>query len=445
MTATMVPLVGKQIESVKLAHERLNLWEGSVRSSKTICSLLAWLVFVRTGPAGNLVMIGKTERTLKRNVIDPLTSMLGAKRCKANWGDGELMLMGRRIYLAGANNEAAIGKIQGLTLAGAYVDEATLMPEGMWSMLLTRLSIEGAQLFATCNPDNPNHWLMRDYLKRAAVWLRHDGTVERSKVKSDLAVGVARFSFRLADNPTLPATYIAALEAQFTGLWRLRYVQGLWVLAEGAIYDGFDPSAGAGHVVADLPRKGKVPAIRTWAISVDYGTTNPFVALLLAVGMDDRIYVASEYRYDSRAEHGQHTDAEHSAAMKRWLARNEKRLGVRIDPEVIAVDPSAASFIAQLWRDGWSRVDHADNTVADGIRDVATLIGGDHLAIVGPQDSGGIAEMTGYVWDSKAAKQGLEQPLKVDDHYPDALRYGVRALWRHWRHWLTIDLSSEAA
>jgi hypothetical protein len=38
----ITPLVGKQSTSVHNATARLNIWEGSVRSSKTICSLLAW-------------------------------------------------------------------------------------------------------------------------------------------------------------------------------------------------------------------------------------------------------------------------------------------------------------------------------------------------------------------------------------------------------------------
>src|SRR5690606_26825491 len=151
--------------SVALATARTNVWEGSVRSGKTIASLLAWLLYVRQGPAGNLAMIGKTERTLKRNVIDVLVEMLGERRCRHNRGEGELNLLGRRIYLAGANDARSEDKIRGLTLAGAYVDEASLVPEAFWSMLLTRLSVEGARLFATSNPDNPHHWLMRSYLK----------------------------------------------------------------------------------------------------------------------------------------------------------------------------------------------------------------------------------------------------------------------------------------
>lgn len=438
------PLVGKQRRSVELATARINLWEGSVRSSKTICSLLAWLIFVRTGPAGNLAMIGKTERTLKRNVIDPLVDMLGPKRCRYVAGAGEVWILGRRIYLAGANNEAAVSKIQGLTLAGVYVDEVTTMPESFWSMLLTRLSIDGARLFGTCNPDNPNHWLMRDFLKRAATWIRHDGTVIHSD--DPAALDLHRFSFRLRDNPNLSAGYVAALATEFTGLWRLRYIEGLWVLAEGAIYDTFDPNPGAGHVVTTLP------TIERWALAIDYGTTNPFVALLLGLGEDDRLYMAREWRWDSRARHRQMTDAEYSAALRAWLDELDPvtdhdlpgRLPGARTPERIFYDPSAASFGVQLWRDGWSGVHQADNTVGDGIRAVATLMAADRLKIHASCE-GLISEKTSYVWDEKAAKRGVEQPLKVDDHGPDAERYGVMGTRSWWRHWLTAGAELDRA
>lgn len=403
MTTRVAPLVGKQRLSVELATHRINVWEGAVRSSKTVCSLLWWLRFVRSGPPGNLAMVGKTERTLKRNVVDPLLDMLGPKRCKPNWGDGELLLLGRRVYLAGANNEAAVGKIQGLTLAGAYVDEATLLPEAFWSMLLSRLSVEGAKVAATMNPDTPLHWMMRDYLERASVWLRHDGVVEQH----DGGLDLARFSFRLADNPALPASYVEALSNEFTGLWRRRFIEGLWVVAGGAIYDQFDPTPGGPHVVSTLP------TIDEWVVAVDYGTTNPFVALLIGLGADDRVYVAREWRWDSRARGRQLTDGEYSTRIREWL--DDVGLPGASRPVHVIVDPSAASFIAQLWRDGWEGVRGADNAVQDGIRSVATLLARDRLKIH-ESCSGLLEEKAGYVWDPDAAKRGIERPVKVADH-----------------------------
>lgn len=435
---TLLPLVAKQKDSVTYATASLNIWEGSVRSSKSVCSLIRWLDYVRTGPAGNLVMVGKTERTLKRNVIDVLVDWLGPKRCRYVAGAGELWLLGRRIYIAGANNEAAVTKIQGLTLAGAYVDEAALVPESFWAMLLSRLSIDGAQLFATTNPDNPNHWLMRDFLSRARLWITHDGEIIRDD--SDQALDLHRFSFQIADNPSLPAKYVANLFAQFKGLWRKRYLLGQWVIAEGAIYDQFDPTPGNGYVVRRLP------AMRDWIVAIDYGTTNPFVAVLIGVGVDERLYVAREWRWDSKKEQRQLTDREYSTALRTWLdeldppdntTRPGRLEGART-PSFVFVDPSAASFIVQLHRDGWTHVRGAENTVVDGIRSVASLFAADRLKIH-ESCRAGIDETVGYSWDEKKAEKGEEAPIKVADHFPDAKRYGVMGARRHWRQWVVVD------
>lgn len=434
---TVEPLQGKGRQSVLEATHRLNLWEGSVRSSKTVSSLVAWLRYVRTGPAGNLVMTGKTERTLKRNVIDVLEEWLGKKRCKANWGDGELMLLGRRIYLAGANDEKAQEKLRGLTLAGAYVDEVSVLPESFWSMLLTRLSIEGAAAFGTTNPDSPVHWLMRDYLKRPAVHIHHDGSVHRATGPDVL--DLARFSFNLRDNPHLSAAYIDALGREFTGLWRLRFVEGLWVVAEGAVYDSIDEHT---HRTAVEPDPADV---EQYLLAVDYGTTNPFVALLLAVTAE-RVWVLREWRWDSKTRGRQLTDAEYSAQLTRWLAELRQT-----NPEVqvtkVIVDPSAASFIAQLWRDHWPGVTGANNAVADGIRITSSLLAANRL-LIHPSCTGLWDELLGYVWDPKAAEKGEEKPVKVADHGPDALRYGIMGLRSWWRHWIiapTVDDQAEAA
>ena len=448
MTSEVAPLVGKARRSVELSDARINIFEGSVRSGKTVASLLRWLKYLRTGPPGNLLMTGRTERTLRQNVIDPLTEMLGRKRCKVVWGDGVATILGRRVYLVGANDEKSVQKIQGLTLAGAYVDEGTILPESFWSMLLTRLSVEGAQLFATCNPGSRNHWMMRRYLRRAKLHLRHDGTVHRSDGPKTLDLN--RFSFNLRDNPSLPAAYVAELSKTFTGLFYQRFIEGLWVLAEGAIWDMWDQDA---HMVSDLPRdrRGRV-LLDSYTMAIDYGTVNPLSATLAGVGPDEdgteRIWVVGEWRWDSRAEGRQMTDAQYSAALSEWLTSPDsplvRRLGRAIVPDHIYVDPSAASFSAQLYRDRWAGVRNADNRVDDGLRTVGSLFSIDRLRIhsscLGQDgDQRLIDELTAYVWDPDASEKGEEKPLKVDDHGPDSLRYLTMGMRREWRHWLTHD------
>ncbi|CAL9662752.1 hypothetical protein [Streptomyces sp. enrichment culture] len=86
-----------------------------------------------------------------------MVQMLGKKRVDYRAGAGEVTILGRLIYVAGAHDERAADKIKGLTLAGAYLDEVTTYPESFFKMLETRLSVEGAQWFGTTNPEGPNH------------------------------------------------------------------------------------------------------------------------------------------------------------------------------------------------------------------------------------------------------------------------------------------------
>jgi PBSX family phage terminase large subunit len=431
---TLVPLVGKQTESVRLATARGNLWEGAVRSSKTICSILRWLQFVRQGPPGPLMMIGKTERTLKRNIIDPIIEMVGKRRCNYKAGAGEVELFGRTIYLAGANDERAAEKLKGLTLAGAYCDEVTTYPETVFAMLLTRLSVEGAQWFGTTNPAGSNHWLMRDYLSRASLHLTRDGTVQRSAASDRL--DLHRYSFKLEDNPSLPAAYVAQVKAENVGLFYRRNVLGEWVLAEGAVYSMWDQDR---HVVDELP------AITRWlACALDYGTTNPFHAGVLGVGVDHRLYLTREWRWDSRREHRQLTDVEYSQQLRGWLGTvpipTTTLQGVT--PERVIVDPSAASFRVQLYRDGIS-ARLGDNAVLDGIRTLSSLLALDAVK-VHASCTELIREMPGYSWDDKASERGDDAPLKIDDHGPDMFRYAVHTTRSLWRPLLPADLALAA-
>lgn len=428
-------LEGKALRSCQLATADLNIWEGSVRSGKTFASLLSWIDFVLKAPPGELLMVGKTERTLKRNIIGPLKQMLGPRRCRFVAGEGELWICGRLIYVVGANNEESVSKIQGMSLVGAYVDEAALVPEGFWAMLITRLSEHGARLFATSNPDNPSHWLMADFLAKARLWLDHDGTEHHNPDGIDLH----RFSFNLDDNHTLPAKYVAGLKKMFSGLWYKRFIQGLWVIADGVIWDMWNEPT---HVVTELPE------IRDYAMCVDYGTAGIFAAHLLGRGVDDRVYVCAEWRWDAKAKRRQLTDPEYSQALRSWLdeldpATNAvpSRLPGARTPGFVYVDPSASSFITQLSRDNWHGVRQADNAVDDGLRTVASLFTADRLRV--HESCVGLRkEIPGYVWDPKAAKLGDDRPVKANDHSCDALRYGVMGTRRWWRHWLTADTGS---
>lgn len=408
-----LPLSRKQLASIVEANARINAWEGSVRSGKTIASLLRWLGYVADAPrGGELVMVGRTRDSLARNVFAPLTNpeIFGrfAGAVSYTTGAATATVLGRTVHAIGANDAQAEPKVRGLTCAGAYVDEATTLPQAFFDQLTARCSVPGAKIFLTTNPDNPTHWLRQKYLLRPA----------ESDLKS--------WHFTLDDNPHLDPAYVATLKATHTGLFYRRNILGQWVQAEGAIYEAFDTDR---HVVDILPQ------ITRWlAVGVDHGTVNPFAAVLLGLGIDGCLYVASEWRHDSRTAHRQMTDLEYSRELRQWLTS----LGVR--PEWIVVDPSAAGFIEQLHRDGVTPAG-ADNAVQDGIRTVASLFAADKLRIH-RSCTGLIEELPGYVWDDKAAARGEDKPLKAADHSCDALRYAVRTTEALWRPYVSLTLAA---
>lgn len=374
----------KALISIRDSVARLNIWEGAVRSSKTFDSIVRWIEFVQhEAPPGPLIMAGKTERTLKANILDVLEEAVGERAWRYREGTGEARLFGRKILIRGANDQRSEEKIRGVTCSGAYCDEVTIWPESFFKMLLSRLSVKGAKLFATTNPDGPYHWLKVDYLDR----------------KDDL--DLASWHFVLDDNPNLDPAYVEALKKEYTGIWYRRFILGEWCQAEGAIYDMFDEQR---HVIDAL-----IPLQDGYYVGIDYGTINP-TAFLLVGWQDGRYTVIKEYYWDSKREGHQKTDAQFCDDLIQFCD------GYPI--EAIIVDPSAASFRAELATRGIRTVP-AMNAVVDGIRAVATLLAHDRLQIA-RCCSNLIREIAGYVWDEAARE---DRPKKVNDHSADALRY----------------------
>lgn len=413
--STPAPLSTKQLDSVRRATARINLWHGSVRSGKTIASLLAFLLAIRRAPASGLILIaGRSLQTIERNIVEPLQdpALFGAAadEVRHTRGATTASILGRTVHLIGASDARAEGRLRGLTASLAYVDEVTLLPEAFFVQLLARLSVPGARLLGTTNPDSPRHWLKVGYLDR-----QHE-------------LDLASWHFKLADNPSLSPAYVASLAAEYVGLWRRRMIDGAWVVAEGAVYDTWDEQQ---FVVDTLP-----PILRYWC-AADYGTTNPFAALVLGLGADDRLYVVSEWRHDSKAAHRQMTDAQYSEAVRAWLRRLD------IEPEWTFIDPSAASFVTQLWADGHPGVTRADNDVRAGIRSVSSALAAG-LLYVHRSCAGLLDELPGYSWDPAASAKGEDRPIKTADHSVDALRYAVHSTAHEWRHLLTTPREAAA-
>lgn len=405
---TIDELSDKQVTSFQQSNARINVFEGPVRAGKSFIALIRWLEFCRSGPAGNLIICGRTDKTIKRNIIAPLQDLVGSG-VQYRAGKGEVRLYNRLMYVVGANDDRAEAKIRGSEFAGALIDEGSLIPESFFKMLLSRLSVPGAQLFCSTNPDSPYHWLKRDFIDRQA----------------DLDLKV--FSFSIHDNPSLGEKYIKDLSAEYRGLWYKRYIEGKWVMAEGAVYDFFDSAI---HVI-DLP-----PAPATYYIlGVDYGTTNPCVFTLIAhnAGVYPNTWLEKEYYYDSRETLRQKSDYEYAQDLMQFIeGYNVKQ---------IYIDPSAASFRQELLRNGVTNVAEANNDVIPGIRFMGMLIANGTYKICANCVQS-IKEFSNYLWDAKASEKGLDIPIKKSDHSLDAQRY---ALFTHFFDMISGGMTEQDA
>jgi PBSX family phage terminase large subunit len=381
----------KAIDFLTNSNARLNILHGSVRSSKTVNVDVRWLTYLLDGPPGDLFMVGKTIATLQRNVLNDILDILGPGNYHwVNRQQGEIYLLHRRVYLVGACTEEAETKIRGATIAGALCDEANLYPQSFWDMLMSRLSVAGAECFATLNPDSPYHWFYVNVLNNDAI--------TNKKV----------WHFTLEDNLNLDPEFISSLKQMYTGVFYRRFILGEWCIAEGAIYDMFSESKN----VMVLPADTKV---QKYIVSCDYGTSTVMSWSMIARLGLNRYHKVKEYYYNAEVNKAQKTDSEFCAEFIKWLGS--------IRPSVVYCDPSAASWKVELRKKGYN-VQDADNDVLNGIRVVASLLE-DAGYTIDPGCLHTLKEYPSYSWDPKAQKIGIDKPVKINDHACDSDRYGV--------------------
>lgn len=368
--------------------------DGSIRSGKTVSMTVGFFLWSMSSFHGEKFAIcGKTIESLRRNVILNLRE----------WIPEDLQITERRsenkiivsdgcgrentYFLFGGRDESSYMLVQGITLAGALLDEVALMPRSFVEQVCARCSVAGSKLWFNCNPGGPEHWFYK-------------GWVQRSKEMNALHI-----HFTMADNLSLAPEIRERYERMYAGVFYQRYILGLWVLAEGLVYNFLE------DYITDRQPQGA-----EYYISVDYGTLNPFSAGLWSVTGSKAVRVA-EYYYDGRNKKQQLTDEEYCDEIQK-LAKGQTIAKV-------IVDPSAASFITALKRRGF-RVQQADNSVLDGIRRTAVYLKGGNI-MIHRSCKDAIREFGLYRWDEKKTSDGV---VKENDHAMDDIRYFCSTVMR---------------
>lgn len=325
---------------------------------------------------------------------------------------------GSEIWVAGMDKPS---KIMSTEFDMIYVQEATELTPKAWESLATRKRryvMPYRQIIADCNPDAPTHWLKQ----RANAGVV---TLLESRHKDN------PLFYDAVGNPTPEGVdYMATLDA-LTGVTRSRLRDGLWVAAEGVIWDEFDP---ARHVIDRFEIPADWP--RIWV--VDFGMVHPFVWQSWALDGDGTLFRYREIHMTGRmvedhakqimglvrpgaewrsvrGEEGWHGgrwiepkptriicdhDAEDRATLKRYLGMTNHPANKTVKPGLDAVN--ARFKVDRLFFLKNSLVE-VDQKLAAARKPTKT------------ED-----EIGGYVWD-----ENKEAPVKEDDDGCDTTRYVV--------------------
>jgi phage terminase large subunit len=297
----------------------------------------------------------------------------------------------------------SVGQAGGVDIA--WMEEAAEFTRADFDELLARMRGTAApwrQIVLSTNPDADTHWINRDLI------IGGQAKVFYSSAK---------------DNPTNPADYLATLD-KLTGVRRDRLRDGKWVAAEGLVWDNYDPAI---HLIDRFP----IPAEWRRVRSVDFGYTNPFVCQWWAIDPDGRLYRYREiYRSQrivedhakrivelSKGEVIEATVADHDAEDRATLQRH----GIPTSParKEISTGVQAVEQRLRVQGDGKPRLYLLRDSLVDRDKALETA----HLPTCMEE------EILAYVWPKAAdGKPIKEQPVKMNDHGCDAMRYLVMRL-----------------
>ena len=376
---TSFKLTPKQAEYIRNANHRWNVACGAVRSGKSYCQISYCIpsrLVDRKGLRGLRVILGATRANIERNVLQPMRDLFGDGVATSINSQNVSRIMGEKVYCIGADNVRQVAKIK------------------VFEMLKSRLSLPWSTCDATTNPSSPNHWF-KEFLDSA-----------------ERGVDVYCQNFTIYDNPFLPEDYVRALEAEYAGsVWYDRYILGEWTLAGGLVYPDFKDA-----LVTVVPPG---PADE-YVVSLDYGTSNPFAAILWEL-KDGVWYATKELYYSGRDSGAQKTDGEYLIMLTSFADNAIECMhdGERVP---VIVDPSAASFIALLRKSEYFRPVSANNEVLNGIREVNSAIKRGLIKVYSGCKNW-VKEAQSYVWDMSSQE---DKPIKDNDHLMDSMRYFVK-------------------
>lgn len=399
--------------------------EGAIRSGKTIDHCIIASMYLETCKDKIHLASGSTIGNAKLNIGD--CNGFGLEhlfRGRCRWGkykDNEALFIktntGEKVVIFAGGGKAdsykrILGNSYGLWIAteiNEHYDSDNSRTSFIKVAFGRQVAADKPFVLWDLNPCNPSHRIYKNYI---------------DAYLTDFVGGYLYEHFTINDNKSISAERKAQIESQYDkgSIWYRRDILGERCIAEGLIFPDYKKA------LEYAPNDKAID----YCLSIDYGTLNPFAALLWE--KHGKVwYSTRRYYYSGRDTGIQKTDNQYADELEDLIfdimeeRKEHGREGYLFSGKTLKkmetiIDPSAASFITELNKRRWFKVIKADNSVIDGIRETNSAINRG-LIKVSPDITEWEDEASGYAWDDS---EDDERPIKVDDHAMDATRYFVK-------------------
>lgn len=385
----------KQLQVLSKSFKRdwfIMINDGAVRAGKTVVNNDIFLMELREiKKRANedgikepmYILAGVSAATIQKNVLQELYNKYGIELKPDKYN--HFKMFGVKIVMAYTGTIAGLGSVRGMTAYGAYINEASLANKQVFAEIVARCSAKGARIIADTNPEDPEHWLKKDYIKKA----------------EDPKSGIVNFHFRLDDNTFADKDYIQFLkQATPSGMIYDRMIEGLWSSGEGMIYKDFDVKK---HTISH--EEASSINYDRYFCGVDWGYDHYGSIVLFGV-KNGKYYALKEI-------------AERHQSIEGYWVNQAKAIKRQYGNIPFYCDSARPDAIAAFIEGGLNAI-NANKKVLSGITTVATLIKLGELIFVYEKMDRFREEIFLYVW-----KKGKDEPVKENDDVQDAIRYGI--------------------
>ncbi len=396
------------------------LCDGAVRSAKTL-SIIYKIpqIFNFIGNEYLKVFSGYSKNTVRNNVLVELLPYLknyhGAQ-IKFNSASGELDIkLWGKLYnclVVGGGKSDSDSNIQGATWDFWYANELPKHHYGFYNMALSRLTPENARAVADSNPESSNHWL---YTERIKPYLENDKNIR------------SIFDYRhftMEDNANLSKAFIENQKKLYTGVFEARKIKGLWVVAEGLVYDTFSVKK---HTCSHKQVLEKInnSEFIDFFLGLDWGWRHPLSCGLYAVTKEKKYYKIDELFGSKLCEDD----------VTGWILKKQEEYGRFF--RFINADNARPEQNHKLRRNlNGITVFEEKPKVIDSIAIVRSIINYDRLIINKDRCKNTLREFGTYRYPNEDERENRildsDMPLKENDDAMDETRYALNFYETHY-------------